>query len=102
MPVMERDLRRVVNGPDGSRYEVVGMAKDWSLGTGSVLLDAAAFLWAVVRRARGKEWVVSVRRTQSRSDPVTTRLVRTREEAASCVPELVEAIESGQLAPPSE
>jgi hypothetical protein len=92
----------MVNGPDGSRYEVVGMPKDWSLGTGDVLLDVAAFLWAVVRRARGKEWVVSVRRTGSRSDPITTRLVRTREEAVSCVAELAEAVESGQLAPPAE
>jgi len=30
---MDGDVRRVVNGPDGSRYEVVGMAKDWKLGT---------------------------------------------------------------------
>ena len=99
---MPGDLHRVVNGPDGSRYEVVGMAKDWSLGTGDVLLDTAAFLWAVVRRARGKEWVVSVRRTKSRSDPVMTRLVKTREEAVSCVTELAEAVESGQLVPPAE
>jgi hypothetical protein len=28
---MDGDVRRVVNGPDGSRYEVVGMAKDWKL-----------------------------------------------------------------------
>ena len=91
-----------MTAPDGGRYEVVGMAKDWSLGTGSVLLDTAAFLWAVVRRARGKEWVVSVRPTESRSDPVITRLVRTREEAVSCVAELAEAVESGQLTPPSK
>ncbi len=87
---MPGDLHRVVKGSDGSRYEVVGMAKDWSLGTGSVLLDAAAFLRAVIRQVRGKEWVVSVRRTESRSDPVITRLVRTREEAVSCVAELAE------------
>ena len=99
---MPGDLHRVVNGPDGSLYEVVGIAKDWSLGTGSVLLDAAAFLWAVVRQVRGKEWVISVRRTESRSDPVMRRLARTREEAVSCVAELAEAVESGQLAPPSE
>jgi len=35
------------------------MAKDWKLGTGSLLLDAAAFLSAVVRQASGKEWVVT-------------------------------------------
>jgi hypothetical protein len=102
MPVMdEGDVRQVVDGPDGGRYEIVGMAKDWSLGTGSILLDAAAFIWAVVRRARGKEWIVSVRRKGSRSDPVTTRLVKTREDAVSCVAELAEAIESGQLLPPT-
>jgi len=99
---MSGDLRRVVNGSDGSRYEVVGMAKDWKLGTGSVLLDAAAFLWAVVRQARGKEWVVTVRRTDSKSGPTMTRLVRTREEAASIVMELAEAVESGQLTPPAD
>jgi hypothetical protein len=59
------DLRRVVKSPDGLRYEVVGLAKDWRLGTGSMLLDAAAFVWAAVRQARGKEWVVSVRRVDS-------------------------------------
>ena len=99
---MPGDLRRTVNGPDGSRYEVVGMAKDWKLGTGSVLLDAAAFLWAVVRQARGKEWVVTVRQTDTRSDSVTTRLVRTREEAVSTVADLAEAVESGQLIPQAE
>lgn len=78
------------------------MAKDWRLGTGSVLLDAAAFLWAAVRQVRGKEWVVSVRRIGTRSDPVMTRLVRTREEAVSSIAELAEAVESGQLAPPTE
>jgi hypothetical protein len=46
-----------VNSPDGTRYEVVGSGKDWKLGTGSVLLDAAAFVWAAIRQARGKEWV---------------------------------------------
>jgi hypothetical protein len=99
---MPDDVRRVTNGPDGSRYEVVGMAKDWKLGTGSVLLDAAAFLWAVVRQARGKEWIVTVRRADTRSDPVITRLVRTREEAISSVAELAEAVERGQLTPPAE
>jgi len=96
------ELRRVVNAPDGSRYEVTGMAKDWKLGTGSVLLDAAALLWAVVRQVRGKEWVVTVRLTDSRSDPDLTRLVRTREEAASSVVELAEAVERGQLTPSVE
>ena len=91
----------MVNGPDGSRYELIGTAKDWKLGTGSVLLDAAAFLWAAIRQARGKEWVVSVRRIGSGSDPVTTRLVRTREEAITSVAELAEEIESGQVTPPA-
>lgn len=94
---MPGDLRRVAKGPDGRRYEIVGRAKDWKLGTGSVLLDAAAFLWAVVRQARGKEWVVTVRRVDTKSDPVLTRLVRTREEAVSSVAELAEAVESDGL-----
>lgn len=94
---MSADLRRVVRAPDGSRYEIVGAAKDWKLGTGSVLLDAAAFLWAVVRQARGKEWFVEVRRVESKSDPVLTSVARTREEAASSVAELADAVESGQL-----
>ncbi len=96
---MSADLRRVVKGPDGSRYEIVGVARDWKLGTGSVLLDMAAFLWAVVRQARGKEWVVEVRRVESKSDPVETSLARTREEAASSVAELADAVENGQLTP---
>lgn len=93
-------LRRVVSAPDGSRYVVVGTAKDWRLGTGSIALDAAALLWAFVRRVRGKEWVVSVR-AESRSSPVTKRIARTREEAFSTVTELAEAVESGRLAPRS-
>lgn len=76
------------------------MAKDWKLGTGSVLLDAAAFLWSIVRRARGKEWIVTVRRADIRSDPLLTRRVKTREDAASTVAELSEAIADGQLQPP--
>lgn len=99
---MPNELRRVVKGPDGNPYDVTGIAKDWKLGTGSMLLDAAAFLWASVRQVRGKEWVVSVRQSDSRSGPVTTRLVRTREEAVSSVAELAEAVESGQLTPPAE
>jgi hypothetical protein len=98
---MADELRRVANGPDGIRYEVIGRAKDWRLGTGSVLLDAAAFLWAAVRNARGKEWVVTVRPAGTRSD-LATLLVRTREEAVSSVAELAEAVESGQLTPPAE
>jgi hypothetical protein len=94
---MRGDLRRTVKAPDGSRYEVVGMAKDWELGTGSVLLDAAAFLWATFRQARGKEWIVTVRRTDTKSAPVVSRRARSREDAASIVEELSEAIESGQL-----
>lgn len=94
---MTGDLRRVVNHPDGTRYVVIGKAKDWRLGTGSVLLDAAAFLWAALRQARGKEWVVTVRRIDKRSDPVTTLLVGTKEEAASSVEELAEAVERGRL-----
>lgn len=99
---MDGDVRRVVNGPDGRRYEVVGKAKDWKLGTGSVLLDAVALIWAVVRRSRGKEWIVIVRRIDTRSDPVLTRRARTREDAATSVAELAEAVESGQLPPPVE
>jgi hypothetical protein len=94
---MDGDVRRVVNGPDGSRYEVVGMAKDWKLGTGSVLLDAAALLWSVVRRARGKEWIVIVRRVDTKSDPLLTRRAGNREDAVSTVAELAEGVENGQL-----
>jgi hypothetical protein len=96
------DLRRLVKSPDGSRYEVVGSPKDWKLGTGSLLLDAAAFVWAAVRQARGKEWVVLVRRVDSGTDPVIRRLVKTEDDAASTVAELAETIESGQLAPNDE
>jgi len=96
------DLRRAVKGPDGSRYEVVGIDEDWKLGTGSLVVDAATFLWAAVRRLRGREWVVTVRRTDSESDPVVTRLVRTREDAISAVAELAHAVENGQLTPPAK
>ena len=99
---MNGDVRRVVNGHDGIRYEVVGKAKDWKLGSGSVLLDAAALLWSVVRRARGKEWIVIVRQADTKSGPLLTRLARTREDAASSVTEMSQAIESGQLQPPFE
>lgn len=99
---MSAELRRVVKGPDGNRYEIVGVAKDWKLGTGSVLVDAAAFLWAVVRQARGKEWVVEVRRVESKSDPTLIRLARTREEADSIVAELADSVEKGQLTPGAE
>jgi hypothetical protein len=92
------DLRRLVKSPDGTRYEVVGSGKDWKLGTGSVLLDGAAFVWAAIRQARGKEWVVLVRRVDSETDPVIRRLVKTEDDAVSTVAELAEAIESGQLA----
>jgi hypothetical protein len=73
------------------------MAKDWKLGTGSVLLDAAAFLWAVVRQARGKDWIVTVRRTNTKSDAVVSRRAMSREDTASIVAELSELVESGQL-----
>lgn len=62
--------------PDRVRYEVVGMAKDWKLGTGSVSLDAAALLWSVIRRARGKEWVVTVAQADTKTGPLLTRLAR--------------------------
>ena len=99
---MAGDLRRLVKGPDGTRYEVVGSRKDWRLGTGSVLLDATAFVWAAIRQARGKEWFVLVRRVDSDTDPVIRRLVKTEEDAVSTVAELAEAIESGQLASADE
>lgn len=99
---MADDLRRVVKSPAGTRYEVVGSAKDWKLGTGSVVLDVAAFVWAVIRQARGKEWVVLVRRVDSEKDPVIRRLVKTEDDAVSTVAELAEAIESGQLASDDE
>ena len=93
---MPDDLRRVVSGPQGRGYEVIGVAKDWKLGTGSVLLDAAAFLWGIVRRARGREWVVTVRPLDTRSDPVLTRLVMTRGEAVSSVTKLDETCRGGR------
>jgi hypothetical protein len=96
------DLRRLVKSPDGTRYEIVGSGKDWKLGTGSVLLDATAFVWAAIRQARGKEWVVSVRRADSETDPVIRRLVKTEEDAVSTVEELAKAIESGQFASADE
>lgn len=96
----EAGLRRVVTAPDGSRYVVVGWGKEWRWGTGSIALDVAALFWSVVRRVRGKEWVVSVR-AESRSRPVTRRVVRTREEAVSSVAALAEAVESGRLKPGS-
>lgn len=94
---MSGELRRVVLSPEGARYEVLAKGKEWKLGTGSVLLDAVALVWAVVRRTRGKEWVVTVRHADIVSDPLLTRLVATREDAASSVSVLSERIESGQL-----
>lgn len=99
---MADDLRRVVKSPDGSRYEVSAAAKDWKLGTGSVLLDAAAIAWAAVRQVRGKEWVVSVRRVDSGRDPAIKRLVETREAAASAIDDLAEAIVNGDFAPSAD
>lgn len=99
---MPDDLRRTVTGPDGTSYEVVGMPKDWKLGTGSILLDVAAFFWGALRRAMGKEWEVAVRRSGSRSDRVASRLVRTREEAGEAMLELVEAIQSGEFTTPAD
>lgn len=94
---MAGDLRRLVKSPDGAHYEVVGSGKDWKLGTGSVLLDAAAFVWSAIRRALGREWVVLVRRADSDMDPVIRRRVKTEEEAVSTVAELALAIEAGQV-----
>lgn len=99
---MAGDLRRQVKSPDGTRYEVVGSGKDWKLGTGSVVLDAAAFVWAAIRQARGKEWVVLVRRVDSETDAVIRRGVKTEDDAVSTVAELAHAIESGQLTPADE
>ena len=99
---MAGDLRRLVKSPDGTRYEVVGSGKDWKLGTGSVVLDVAAFVWAAIRQARGREWVVLVRRIDSESDPVIRRLLKTEDDAVSTVAELAEAIEGGRLKPADE
>jgi hypothetical protein len=92
----EAELHRVARAPDGGRYEIIAEAQDWHLGTGSVLLDSLAFVLAVVRRARGKEWVVSVRRTASGPDSLSTRHARTREEASEIVAETAVAVENGQ------
>lgn len=99
---MSGDLRRIANSPDGARYEVIGSRKDWKLGTGSVLVDAAAFVWAVIRQARGKEWVVSVRPVEPGADAVIRRLVKTEDDAVSSVAELADAIQSGELVPPDK
>lgn len=90
-------LRREVTGTDGRRYTIVGKAKDWKLGTGSVLLDLAQFVWSFLRRARGKEWVVLVRPTKSGARPILTRRLSTREDAVTAVAELAEEVESGRL-----
>jgi hypothetical protein len=96
------ELHSEVIAPDGSRYEIAGVPKDWSLGTGDVMLDALAFIWAIVRRARGKEWTVSVRRAEPKSDDlVIKRRVRSRDRAVECISELVEALENGQRIPPA-
>ena len=97
----QADVRRVVNIPDGRQYEIVGTAKDWKLGTGSMVLDAVAFLWALVRQARGKEWVVVVRRAGT-SDPILTRTLRSRDLVVASVTELVDALASGDFAPPAD
>lgn len=89
-------LRREIAGADGRRYEVNAVAKEWNLGTGSVLLDAAQLVWAFVRRARGKEWVVSVRIVESGPNPIVTRRVSTREAALAIMKELIEAVEAGR------
>lgn len=89
------EIRRRVKGPNGQSYLVSAMPKDWNLGTGSLLLDLAQFVRGLVRQARGKEWVVSVRRVEARGRPVATRRVRTRDDAAKTVAEIVEAIETG-------
>lgn len=94
---MAGELRRLVKSPDETPYEVVGSSKDWKLGTGSLLLDGAAFVWAALRQARGKEWVVLVRRADQKADPVIRRQVKTKEDAVSTVAELAEAIETGEL-----
>lgn len=94
---MAGDLRRLVKSPDGTRCEVVGSGKEWKLGTGSVLLDAAAFVWAAIRQARGKGWVVVVRQADSEADPVIRRVVKTEEDAVSTVAELAAAIETGEV-----
>lgn len=101
-PEIDAGLHAVATAPDGSRYKIAGVPKDWSLGTGDVMLDALALVWAFVRRARGKEWTVSVRQAELKSgDPVIKRQVRSRERAVVCMAELAEALESGQLIPPA-
>lgn len=86
-----------MTGADGRRCTIVGKAKDWKLGTGSVLLDVAQFVWAFLRRARGKEWVVLVRPTKSGARPILTRRMSTRGDAVTTVAELAKEVESGRL-----
>jgi len=92
----ERLSRREVTGADGRVYKVNAEAKDWNLGTGSVLLDAAQFVWASVRRARGKEWMVSVRAAEAGSSPMVIRRAGTRETALAIMEELIESVEAGR------
>ena len=80
----------------------MGRARIGSSVRGSVLLDAAAFLWAAIRQARGKEWVVLVQQVDWKTDPVIRRLVQTEDDAVSTVAGLAEAIESGLLASADE
>lgn len=91
------ELHRVVANPQGDRYEITAVQKDWSLGTGSLVMDAAAFLWGLIRQARRKDWVVSVKRVDSKSEAVTTETARSQQEAASVAEELKKAIETGEL-----
>ncbi len=92
----ERSLRREVTGADGHVYKFKAEAKDWNLGTGSVLLDAAQFVWASVRRARGREWVVSVQAAEAGSSPMVTRRAGTRKSALAIMEELIESVEAGR------
>ena len=91
------ELRRVVTGPEGHRYEISAVQQEWKLGTGSIVLDFAAFLWGLVRRARRADWVVSVKRPGSKLDAVASRKARSKEEAVSVADQLARALETGDL-----
>jgi hypothetical protein len=96
------ELHRVVAAPDGTRYEVIGLAEDWGIATGSALIDLAILAREVFRRLRDKEWTVSVWSFGSRSEPILTRPGLTRQQAVSTVAQIAGKIAEGHLELPND